>query len=402
MRRAAFAYVIVFVAVAAYSPNLSVYYQSLGITLGQIGLLMAFTSGAALLSAPAWGAIHDRYPRSFVLLPLAGLLAATGAVGLATVGNSPLLVLSAAAFAVGNSGIVPMMDVRVLDLAGADRARYGFVRACGSISFMVFAPIVGVLVQNRGIGAFFLVMIPALLVGGVVATSVRGRTNVVRAPSMLRSPGRVLRHRPILLFLVASLVCWTAISAQQSFFSLYFKSLGGSSEQIGWAWAIGAALEAPMMMLFPIMARRFGVERLILIGAGITVVRQIANVVFLVPTVLLACSLLQGCGYGLLVIGGVTFVSRQAPKGTAATAQGLLGGVTVSSAAILGAGVGGQLAGVLGIHGLYVVATCLGVLGIGMLALAVLPVAGRDAAQRREDERAAAEPVPLPAPEIGV
>jgi MFS transporter, PPP family, 3-phenylpropionic acid transporter len=397
VRRASFAYVIVFIAVGASSPNLSLYYRSLGISLGQIGALMAFTSAVALLSAPAWGAVHDRFPRSFVLLPVAGTMAGLGAFGLATVGATPLLIVSAATFAVGNAGIVPMMDVRVLELTGSDRTRYGRVRAFGSASFMVFAPLVGILVQTRGIGAFFLVMIPALVIGGFVATSVPGRTNVVRAPSMLRAPDRVLRHRPILLFLIGSLVCWTAISAQQSFFSLYFQSLGGSNEQIGWAWAIGAALEVPTMITFPILARRFGVERLILAGAAITVSRQIANVVFLVPTVLLACSIVQGAGYGLLVVGGVTFVSRQAPRGTAATAQGLLGAVTVSSAAILATGVGGQLAGLLGIHGLYVIAMCLGILGVAMLAFAVLPVSARESA-----ERAAAELVIEPSAEIGV
>jgi predicted MFS family arabinose efflux permease len=81
LRRAAFAYIVVFVAVSAYSPYLSLYYQSLGILLGQIGALMAFTSCVALLSAPTWGALHDRFPRSLVLLPLAGCWAAWAGTG---------------------------------------------------------------------------------------------------------------------------------------------------------------------------------------------------------------------------------------------------------------------------------------------------------------------------------
>ena len=87
MRRASIAYVIVFVAVAAWAPYLSAYYQSLGISLGEIGLLLAMTSAVSLVSAPAWGLLHDRFPKSFVLLPLAAVIGALGAVGLATVGN---------------------------------------------------------------------------------------------------------------------------------------------------------------------------------------------------------------------------------------------------------------------------------------------------------------------------
>jgi PPP family 3-phenylpropionic acid transporter len=373
LRRSALAYVIVFVGVAAYSPYLSLYYQSLGISLGAIGGLLAFTSATALVSAPVWGAIHDRLPRSYVLLPLAGLLAASGGLGLWQVGASPFLAVFAAMFAIGMAGVTPMMDVRVLELAGSDRTRYGLVRAFGSASFMVCAPLVGLLNDSQGYKALFLVMVPALLAGGLCAAAIPGRTNVLRSPSMLRAPGRVLGYRPIAIFLLGSLVCWTAIYSQNGFFSIYLKSLGASADQVGWAWSLGAVLEIPTMVLFPFLARRIGIERLILLGAGIVAVREIANLTFTIPTVLLACSILQGAGYALLVVGGITFVSRHAPRGTAATAQGLLSGATFNMAAIIGSGVGGQLAGLLTIRGLYAISAALGVLGIVMMAIAVLP-----------------------------
>ena len=189
---------------------------------------------------------------------------------------------------------------------------------------------------------------------------------------MLRAPGTVLRYRPIAFFLIGSLVCWTAIFAQGGFFSIYLKSLGAPADQVGWAWSLGAVLEIPTMFFFPVLARRIGVERLILLGAGITVAREIANVVFTVPSILLACSIMEGAGYGLLVVGGVTFVSKLAPKGTAATAQGLFSGTTVSLAAIIGSGVGGQLAGLVTIRGLFAISVMLGLVGIVMIAAAVL------------------------------
>ena len=377
MRRAAFAYVVVFLAISAYSPYLSLYYQSLGITLGQIGALMALTSCVALVSAPAWGAIHDRFPRSLVLLPIAGMLGGLGGYGLVTAGASPLIVLSAAAFACGMSGLTPMMDVRVLEQAGADRTRYGRIRAFGSASFMVGAPLVGLLKDREGPGSIFWVIIPAILVGGLAATLIPGRTNVFRAPSMFHAPGRVLRHRPIAVFLLGYLICFAAISAQATYLGPYLHSLGASNELVGWAASIGAVLEVPVMFFFPRLARRFGVERLILLGAVIVAFRQIANAAFTDPNVLIACAILQGAGYALLVVGGVTFVSRRAPKGTAATAQGLLSGAAFSLASIIGSGAGGQVAALLTIRGLYVVSVFVGFVGVVVIAWAVLPSVGR-------------------------
>ena len=377
MRRAVLPYIVVFIAVSAWSPYLVLYYKSLGISLGQIGALTAFTSCVGMFSAPAWGTLHDRFPRSLVLLPLAGLIGGLGGYGMVTVGASPLIIPSVAFFAIGVGGLTPMMDVRVLELAGSDRARYGRVRACGSASFMVGAPIVGLLKDHQGPASIFWVIIPALMIGGLFAMAVPGRTQVVRTASMFRAPGRVLQHRPIALLLVGYLTCFAAIQSQMSYLGIYLTDLGASNEMIGWAASIGAVLEIPVMFFFPRLARRFGVERLILLGALIVAVRQIANVTFTVPLVLVGCAILQGAGYALLVVGGVTFISRQAPRGTAATAQGLFNATAFSLAGIVGSGAGGQLAGLLTIRGMYVVSVVVGFIGFAAIAVAVLPFIGR-------------------------
>jgi MFS transporter, PPP family, 3-phenylpropionic acid transporter len=376
LRRAVLPYVVIFIAVSAWSPYLVLYYKSLGISYGQIGALSAFTSCVGMFAAPAWGALHDRYPRSLVLLPLAGLIGGLGGYGMATVGASPLLIPSVALFAIGVGGLTPMMDVRVLELAGSDRSRYGRVRACGSASFMVGAPIVGLLKDNQGPASIFWVIIPAMVIGSLIAIAVPGRTKVVRTVSMFRAPGRVLQHRPIALLLIGYLTCFAAISSQSSYIGVYLRDLGASNELVGWAASIGAVLEIPIMFFFPRLARRFGVERLILLGAFIVAVRQIANVTFTDPHVLVGCAILQGAGYALLIVGGVTFISRQAPKGTAATAQGLFNAAAFSLAAIIGSGGGGQLASLLGIRGMYGVSVMVGFIGFAAIAVAVLPFIG--------------------------
>lgn len=392
MGRASISYAVVSIAVAAYSPFLQPYYQALGISLGAIGELVAFTSVVALFSAPTWGAIHDRLPTARFLLPVAGVIAALGALGLATVGASLLLITSAAAFAIGMSGLSPMMDVRVLNLVGADRSRYARVRVWGSISFIICTPIIGYAIGQNYRNLFF-VLIPSVLLGGLAAMLLPGRGGGTRAASLRRAPGRVLGHLPISLFLVGALVGWTAIYAQSTFFSIYLRQVGASNDQIGWAWSVQAALEIPSMILFPQLARRFGTERLMVLGMAIVTVRLIANAVFVTPSLLIAFSLLQGAGYSLLSIGGIAFVSRHAPRGTAATAQGILNGVTLSLSIIIGSGLGGPLAGWLSIRGLFALSAGLGVAAIVLVALAVLPGAERPAAGAPE---ALADDLPEP------
>ena len=380
MARASFAYVIFYAAIAAYAPFLQPYYLSLGISLGDIGALVALTSCVALIGSPIWGALHDRFPSSRLLIPVAAVIASAGGMGLGSVGATPLLAVCAAGWALGMSGIGPMMDVRVLDMLGSDRTRYARVRVWGSISFMILTPAIGFLLHQHYQGMFAF-MIPGILGGGLASVLLPGRSPEKRGVSLMRAPGRVLRHRPIALYLLAALVGWIAISAQNPFFSIYLGQLGGSSDQVGWAWSLQSSMEIPTMFFFPLLARRVGTGRLIVVGMFILFVRMAANVAFTNPNVLVGFCLLQGVGYGLLLIGGITFVSQQAPRGTAATAQGILNAVTFSTSSIIGAGLGGQVAGLLSIRALYAIAACLAAIAIGLLALTVLPVAAKAPAE---------------------
>src|SRR5512140_3346074 len=227
---------------------------------------------------------------------------------------------------------------------------------------------------------------------------------------MFKAPGVVLRHRPIAVFLAAALVGWISISMQNPFLSLYLRSLGASSDQVGYVWSAQALLEVPVMVFFPLLARRYGCERLIVVGMAILVGRQAANALFTSPTILIGFSLLQGLGYGLLLVGGIAYVSQLAPKGTAATAQGILNAVTFSLASILGAGVGGQIAGILSIRMLFAMSAGLGAIAVVLLAIVVLPGStgrlaatlpawAKPAAPSKPAVEPDAPPEPRPAPE---
>jgi PPP family 3-phenylpropionic acid transporter len=385
--RARLAYVIVYTAVAAYAPFLQPYYRSLGISLAGVGALSAFSSAVAMISAPMWGIVHDRHPASRWLIPFAGAIAASGGLGLGLSAASWTLIPSAAAFSMGMSGVSPMMDVRVLHMTRSDRSRYASVRVWGSIGFILATPVIGFAIAQTYRG-LFLFLVPAIVAGSFASLLLPGRPATLRSPGMMHAPGRVLQHRPIAFFLAGALVGWVAIAAQNPFFSIYLGELGASSNQVGLAWSSQALLEIPSMVFFPLLMRRFGAERLIVAGMVILVMRQTSNAVFTTPTILIFCSLLQGLGYGLLLVGGIAYVSQQAPKGTAATAQGILNAVTFSLASIVGAGVGGQLAGLLSIRILFALSAGLGAIAVVLIGLAVLP----GAAERQHAALAEAAP----------
>lgn len=366
-------YVAAYAAVGASFPYLGVYYQDRGLDLSSIGLLTAVGAGAGLVAAPIWGALADRYAGSPLVIPIAALVSAVGAGGLALaegpVGITVSLVMMSVAFA----GIAPALDARALETIGNERNRYGRLRAWGSASFIVVVAATGALIERAGSASLFTVYIGALLLLALVALPLRGSAGGPRLPR-LSAIGVVLRHPPVARFLPAVLLAWSAAMAINWYLSIHLLELGAPGELVGSAWAIGALVEVPIMTGYAWLAARVGGERLLVIGAAVFALRALALLLVRDPFLAAGTMLLHGIAFALVLVGGVTFVSRHAPTATAATAQGVLSATIFSVALMIGPAVGSWIAEQGGVSTLFAVAASASLLAVPALWLAVRPI----------------------------
>ncbi len=386
IRRAALTYAVYFTAIGASWAYLPVYYRGLGLSLATIGLLAAMSAAIQLLSAPGWGALADRFPGSRLGLPIAALVAAAGAFGLAGAGGLPAIAACVAVLALGSAGIGPVLDARTLELLGTDRHRYGQLRAIGSVAFVVVTWVVGLLLDRRGSGALFLVFVPSLVATSLVALSVPRRGGG-RRPGVWRGVGVFLRTPGVGVFLFGALLTWTLLNATNGFYSIQVVALGGSAEMVGLAWVVGAIFEIPVMWSYRRLAARFGAGRLLVLGAALFAVRAALAAPATDAGWLVAISPLEGLGFGLFFVGGVGFVSSRAPTGLAATAQGVSSAL-LGLSSILGTGLGGLVAGWTSIATLFAVSAAG---GVG--AAAVVALAARSSSRLAARAAAAAGPI---------
>jgi MFS family permease len=151
-------------------------------------------------------------------------------------------------------------------------------------------------------------------------------------------------------------------------------SIGAPGGLVGLSWALGAIVEVPLLIAFPLLARRIGLERLVLIGAGLLFVRALAIAVVGDPVLAALTMILHGGGFALLLVGGVTYVARHAPVSASGTAQGVLSGVlsgvVVGLAQIIGPGIGGLVARQVGLTALFLTAAVVGAIGVVALGFA--------------------------------
>ena len=376
------AYIVYFAAVGAAFPYLPVFYHDLGLNLDAIGAISAAQAATQLITAPLWGGLADRFPRSRLTLPAAAVFASFGAVILVMAQDLLGAIVGGVILFAGLAGTGPVLDARSLEILGANRERYGQVRAWGSVSFVVSATLVGILLDREGPRSIFAIYLPALLLTAAV-TSTLPRRGTGRSASILRGAGELLRAPGIAVFLCGVFLVWTSLSGLNAFYSIQIVALGGGATLVGLAWAVGAIVEVPIMFSFGRLSRRFGTERLLILGTFTFAIRAILAAQAQDPIALVAVSVLEGLSFACFFVGGVTYIAGLAPTGLAGTAQGMFA-AAAGLATIIGSGLGGVIAGWLSIPGLFAVcaAAHLGAAGVVVFAIRrgpgprPLPIAG--------------------------
>jgi MFS family permease len=137
------------------------------------------------------------------------------------------------------------------------------------------------------------------------------------------------------------------------------------------------------MLTFHRIVSRVGPERLLVVGAVATGIRAAGFAIMPNVPLTLAFAPLGGVGFAFFYVGTVTYVSRLAPSRLQATAQGLVTGTAFSVGTIVGSTLGGQLAGALGLRGLFGVCAIGSAIAAVVVALAVSsPAKSRQAAMQ--------------------
>ena len=379
--RPAIVYSILFGAQGAYLPYISIYLASTGLDLGTVGALIALFALVSVVAAPWWGALADASGDIRGPVLVAGLLSGVAVLALALAIGPVLIALATVFLAAAWAGVIPMIDSRAVRMVG-HRDRFGQARAPGSGAFVVVAFATGAVLAVVGPGGMFLVYGPLVVLTGVSAwlllrlpssgtDHVRDRRD--RSGS---GPGRsaispatilgVLRTPRLGIFFVASVAVWMSHSALLGFISLRVVELGGSSTLVAATWSLGAVVEVPLMYAFPALARRFGAERLMLVGAVAFAIRALASAVFVDPALIVLVAPFGGVGFAFFYIGTVTWVSGSVGRSVQATAQGVFTGTAQSVGQIGGSIIGGAIGAQFGLPTLFLIA------GVGYLLGGIL------------------------------
>jgi len=257
-----------FAIVGATAPYISLYFAARGLSIAQIGVLMALPQFVRVFGPPLWGALADRGGRRVALLRASAAAAVLGVLLLvAAAGDYAALLAVLAFYYFATSAQAPLAETMALAVSAGDAGRYGAMRLWGSIGFIGAVTLTGPLLDALGVEQLVWVM---LALCGLL-TWVSWRLPEAPARRAERGPPvwRRLREPAIAAFFASCFLMLFAHAALYAFYSLYLERAGYSKTAIGLAWTLGVVAEIVLFRVQRGLFERFGA--LALLGASLAV-----------------------------------------------------------------------------------------------------------------------------------
>lgn len=346
--------VLMFAGVAFVFPFIVLYYQNLGFTGAEIGLLTGITPLITLVAGPLWTSLGDVTRRHRLIMTLALLVATTAVVVFTFINAFALVLLVAVLFSAFLAPVFPFADSATMFMLADKKEMYGRVRVGGTIGFGVAALVAGFVVQNYGL-RFAFWGAAALWLAALFVSQKFVYSPAKAGETPKGSVRTLLTNRRWQMFLIVAFAGGLAFAVSNNYFFPYLRDLGANESTMGLSLTIGTLSEVPVFFFGNRLIRRFKPYGLLMLAMVITGVRFLLFGATTTPELVLLVQLLSGLTFPAMWMAGVAYSDENAPAGLGATAQGVFSAMVMGFGAAVGGFVGGPLLEGLGGRGLYLV-----------------------------------------------
>lgn len=362
-------YFLLFGAVGAMTPFMTLHFKALGLSGTEIGILLSVAPGLLFLSQPVLGPLTDRSGhrgRMLGRLLLAVAVAGT-ALSFGTTFWTLLPLMGVWAFFHGS--LVPIADSIALGEMGRTGVSYTRLRLWGSVGFLITTAVLGRLYRDLrwAFLVYGLLNVIAWLGTRRLPPEGIGSKRPVW-PQLLKA----IRNPLLVAFLVCSGVLQLTQAAHSAFFSIHMQSLGGTASTVGLAWSLAALAEVILWLAVGQANRRVSPLPLLAAAAGFYSLRWFAHGAVTSVGALLWLQVLQSVTYGIFMPTAVVFMGELMPAELRTSGQALLMLVNGGVAAVAGTLAAGRIVDQVGTAGLYAgISYVAAVAGVGFLLLLV-------------------------------
>jgi len=264
-----------FAGTGVLAPYFPLYLEHRGLTAAQIGIVMAVAQGMRIFGPTAWGWLADHTTERVRILRFTSVAAAFCFVPVLFPGGFGYVLLTMFAVHFFMTGQIPIAEAMTATRLRGDpqaAARYGRLRAWGSISFVVVVLATGVLLDWAGV-ALQPWLVLAFLVGtALVAQLVRDAPHSPHGAEAV-SVRALFAELRVRWFFLSVLLMIFAHGALYTYFSLHLAALGYSKSAIGVFWVLGVIVEIGFFFVQGRVFARFDPFRLLAASLALAALR---------------------------------------------------------------------------------------------------------------------------------
>ncbi len=347
-----------------------------------VGMFFTARAASGMVAGLVTGWLSDRMRDRRVIICVASLAGAAGALSLALLRDYALLVVTGVVFASIGSGAFGQLFAYANEFAtarGRDVTFYvSVMRSLFSAAYIVGPPLGLFIMAKYGFRPLYLGITGLSLASAVVA-----RWGLRRAPQKVspaarrssRERGAVWRtirsaSMPARTWVLLGVVL--VLSTVNQMFNIDIslhvtKDLGQSAQLVGWMLGLAAALEIPVMIAAGRVAMRIGRGRLVGMSAVLATVSFCLLPLAASPAALLGLAALNGIWQGVALSIPMVMIQDEIPGGVGISSS--LYGAAFGSAQMIAGAVTGVTASALGYGNVFWVCAALSAIAaLGMLA----------------------------------
>lgn len=347
-------YFLYFAALSSAMPFFVLFYQGLGFSGTQIGLLTGIPPLIALVASPFWTSLADARQWHKLVMGLGILVSVLAVFLLPSFTGFALVFGMIVLFNIFLSPVSSLADSGTMTMLGDERAKYGRVRLGGSIGWGLFAPIAGAIVENYGLAVGFWTFSAIMLINFFVSQKFAHASHEAGDAKTGGIRIFLTSRRWISFFFISFLGGVGAFSAAAYLFP-YMAELGADESTMGLALTISTVSELPIFFLAHRLVKRFGSYGLLTLTLVMFGVRSLLYAAVSTPSMVLMVQVFGGMIFPAMWTAGVSYADENAPAGLKSSAQGLLGAMSFGVGSAFSGLVSGLLLESIGGRGMFFV-----------------------------------------------
>jgi len=345
-----------------YNTYLNLYLTKQGFTKTMIGSVLSISTAFLLLAQLFWGVASDRTKSKNTIIKV--LFAGCAAVALLFYVSSDYLYLLfiITLFSIFFSPVIPLNDNLTLELLEDTEWDFGQIRMGGTIGYAVTVFAVGFILKDEYSPIFWmtsLMMILCFITVLGLPNIKRDKTKKGKAPFM-----EIFKNKTMIGLVVFNIVSSFGTNIYQSYYPIYFTSIGGTSSQIGTMMFVSALSEIPFFLGARRTVQKFGVEKIIISTGIVTGIRWLLLYFVSNPTLIIVTSLLHGVSFAGSNYCMTTFINKTVPSDLRATSHSVFAFIGTFFSRIVFGYLGGLAGDLFGINNMMLVSSIVSFVGV--------------------------------------